>query len=83
MSRIKDITLAPSGADKIAWVQSYMPILNTVKAEFEKTRPFAGMRISMSIHLVDLSVSPVYMSVVRLFKLYCGRKYGYSIIFVF
>ena len=51
MSRIKDITLAPSGADKIAWVQSYMPILNTVKAEFEKTKPFQGMRISMSIHL--------------------------------
>ncbi len=51
MSQIKDITLAPSGADKIAWVASYMPILNSVKAEFEKTRPFAGMRIAMSIHL--------------------------------
>ncbi len=51
MSRIKDISLAPSGADKIAWVASYMPILNSIKEEFERTRPFAGMRIAMSIHL--------------------------------
>ncbi|MBE6601886.1 MAG: adenosylhomocysteinase [Ruminococcaceae bacterium] len=51
MSRIKDINLAPSGADKIAWVASYMPILNTIKAEFERTLPFKGMKIAMSIHL--------------------------------
>ena len=51
MSQIKDINLAPSGADKISWVASYMPILNTIKAEFEKTKPFAGKKISMSIHL--------------------------------
>ena len=51
MSRIHDISLAPSGADKIAWVQSYMPILNTVKREFEQTLPFKGMKIAMSIHL--------------------------------
>ncbi|MBQ9806465.1 MAG: adenosylhomocysteinase [Clostridia bacterium] len=51
MSRIKDIKLAPSGADKIAWVASYMPILNAVKEEFERTKPFRGMKISMSIHL--------------------------------
>lgn len=51
MSNIKDISLAPSGADKIAWVQSYMPILNSIKEEFEKTKPFRGLRISMSIHL--------------------------------
>ena len=51
MSQIKDMKLAPSGADKIAWVTSYMPILNSVKEEFERTKPFAGMKISMSIHL--------------------------------
>ena len=51
MSKIKDIKLAPSGADKIAWVASYMPILNRVKEEFERTKPFAGMTIAMSIHL--------------------------------
>ena len=51
MSQIKDVKLAPSGADKIAWVASYMPILNSIKADFEKTQPFAGKRIAMSIHL--------------------------------
>ena len=51
MSDIKDIKLAPSGADKIAWVASYMPILNSIKADFEKTKPFAGKKIAMSIHL--------------------------------
>ncbi len=51
MSDIKDIRLAPSGADKIAWVASYMPILNSIKAEFERTQPFKGKRIAMSIHL--------------------------------
>jgi len=51
MSQIKDIALAPSGADKIAWVASYMPILNHIKKEFEETKPFRGMKIAMSIHL--------------------------------
>ena len=51
MHRIKDISLAKSGKDKIDWVASYMPILNTIRAEFEKTKPFAGKKISMSIHL--------------------------------
>lgn len=51
MNRIKDINLSRTGADKIEWVSSYMPILNAIKAEFEKTLPFKGKKISMSIHL--------------------------------
>ena len=51
MSDILDISLAPSGHDKINWVRSYMPILNSIRAEFERTKPFSGMKISMSIHL--------------------------------
>ena len=51
MSDIKDISLAPSGTDKINWVRSYMPALNSIREEFEKTKPFAGKKISMSIHL--------------------------------
>ena len=51
MSDIKDISLAPSGRDKINWVASYMPILNTIKEDFIKNQPFKGMKISMSIHL--------------------------------
>ena len=51
MSDIKDIKLAPSGHDKIDWVASYMPILNTIKKDFIKNQPFKGLKISMSIHL--------------------------------
>ena len=51
MSDIRDERLAPSGRAKIEWVRDYMPILNRIRAEFEKTRPFAGKTIAMSIHL--------------------------------
>lgn len=51
MSEIKDIRLAPSGKDKINWVASYMPVLNIIREGFERTQPFAGMKIAMSIHL--------------------------------
>ena len=42
---------AQSGYDKINWVRSYMPVLNAIRAEFEQTKPFKGMTISMSIPL--------------------------------
>lgn len=51
MSDIKDISLAPSGRDKIDWVKSYMPILNSIRSGFESSLPFKGKKISMSIHL--------------------------------
>ena len=51
MSNIKDIQLAPSGKDKIEWVRSYMPVLNCIREDFEREQPFAGLKISMSIHL--------------------------------
>ena len=51
MTDIKNMKLAPSGADKIDWVASYMPILNSIKERFEKEKPFLGKKIAMSIHL--------------------------------
>jgi len=51
MSDIKDISLAPSGWDKINWVKSYMPVLNIIHEQFEREKPFLGKKISMSIHL--------------------------------
>jgi len=43
--------LAEQGRDKINWAKAYMPLLNGIKADFEKTQPFKGLRITMSIHL--------------------------------
>lgn len=50
-SSIRDISLAESGRQKIAWVKSYMPILSGLEEEFKKTRPFEGVKISLSVHL--------------------------------
>ncbi len=51
MSDIKDINLAPTGKDKIEWVRSYMPALNTIREDFEREKPFEGLKIAMSIHM--------------------------------
>ena len=51
MSNIRDISLAPSGEKKIDWVRRNMPLLNGIKAEFEEEKPFAGLRIALSVHM--------------------------------
>ena len=48
---IRDITLAPSGRQKIEWVKNNMPLLYGLEEEFKKTKPFAGVKISLSVHL--------------------------------
>ena len=51
MSNINNPSLWESGKDKIEWVRSYMPLLSSIEKEFQATKPFRGMKISMSIHL--------------------------------
>ncbi len=51
MNTIRDISLAPSGEKKIAWVEAHMPLLRSIATEFERTQPFAGLRIALSVHL--------------------------------
>lgn len=48
---IRDISLAPSGHQKIEWVKNNMPILNGLEEEFIQTKPFEGLKISLSVHL--------------------------------
>lgn len=48
---IKDISLAAEGRKKINWVSEHMPILNTLKNQFLKERPFQNKRIAISVHL--------------------------------
>jgi len=50
-SCIRDIALAASGNQKIEWVKSNMPLLRSLEADFEETKPFAGLRLTVSIHL--------------------------------
>ena len=44
---IRDITLAPSGHQKIEWVKNNMPLLRGLEEEFVKTKPFEGVKISL------------------------------------
>jgi adenosylhomocysteinase (EC 3.3.1.1) len=50
-SLIRDISLADSGRRKIEWARRHMPILSGLEEEFKKTRPFEGVKISLSVHL--------------------------------
>lgn len=50
-SKIKDIALAPSGHDKINWVKNFMPVMNAIEKEYSVTKPFAGKRMVMTMHL--------------------------------
>ena len=51
VSRIKDISLAPSGEMKINWVERNMPVLRGIGEDFKKEKPFAGMKVALSVHL--------------------------------
>ena len=48
---IRDLSLAPSGHQKIEWVKNNMPLLRSFEEEFLKTKPFEGIKISLSVHL--------------------------------
>ena len=48
---IRDISLAPSGVDKILWAWRNMPLLRDIEAAFAAEKPFAGLKIALSIHL--------------------------------
>ena len=51
MSVVKDMSLAESGRRKIQWVRDFMPALSGIEARFEKEKPFAGLRVTVSVHL--------------------------------
>ena len=51
MSMIRDINLAPSGENKIEWVRRNCPLLRSLEEDFLASKPFAGKRIALSIHL--------------------------------
>ena len=48
---IREMKLAPLGRQKIEWVKNHMPLLKGLYDEFNKDKPFQGIKISLSIHL--------------------------------
>lgn len=50
-SIVRDPSLAPAGQKKIDWVQRRMSLLNKIREEFERDKPFKKLRLALSIHL--------------------------------
>ncbi len=48
---VKDINLAPSGMLKIDWAYRNMPVLRAIEAELIEEKPFAGLKVSVSVHV--------------------------------
>ena len=51
MSEIRDVNLFESGERKIQWVKANMPLLRGIEKEFDEEKPFAGLRVALSVHL--------------------------------
>lgn len=61
VSTLRNPGLAPEGHLRINWVRAHMPILAQLEKEYDQTKPFAGHRIAMSIHL---EAKTAYMAMV-------------------
>ena len=57
MSKVKDMSLAPEGVRKIEWVQKHMPVLESIKKEYEETQPFKGITIGSCLHLEPKTIN--------------------------
>ena len=51
MSIVRNIDLFESGQQKIDWVKAHMPVLRSIEKDFKETKPFAGKKVALSIHL--------------------------------
>jgi len=50
-SKVKDISLADKGREKIEWAKRWMVVLRKIGERFEKEKPFEGLKIGMALHL--------------------------------
>ena len=48
---VKDLALADAGKRRIEWAFGSMPVLQTIRKQFIKTQPLAGVRISACLHV--------------------------------
>ena len=49
--KVADLSLADAGRLKIEWAESRMPVLMKLRAEYAKTQPFAGYKITGCLHV--------------------------------
>jgi len=48
---VKDIKMAQQGESRIEWARRHMPVLNYIKAEYEKTKPLKGVNVIACLHV--------------------------------
>jgi adenosylhomocysteinase len=48
---IKDLDLAPAGRLRIEWAEREMPVLRHIREQFEREKPFRGVRLSGCLHI--------------------------------
>lgn len=51
VSDVKDLALADGGKRRIEWAFQSMPVLQTVRKQFIKSQPLAGIRIAACLHV--------------------------------
>ena len=50
-SIVKDPALAEAGEKRIEWARRHMPVLESIKQEFERELPLKGARIVACLHV--------------------------------
>ena len=48
---VADLSLAPAGADRIAWAAEQMPVLAQIRERFAAERPLEGIRVAACLHV--------------------------------
>src|SRR5487761_2409611 len=48
---VKDLSLADAGKRRIEWAAQSMPVLATIRKQFIKTQPLAGIRVAACLHV--------------------------------
>ncbi|VUT25376.1 MAG: S-adenosyl-L-homocysteine hydrolase [Candidatus Methanolliviera sp. GoM_asphalt] len=51
MNYIKDIKLADEGKKRIAWAERNMPVLSSIKKEFERDKPLKDVKVAACLHV--------------------------------
>ena len=50
-SMVRDLKLKPIGKDLMTWVEDWMPVLNLMREEFRREKPFRGLAVGICLHL--------------------------------
>ncbi|MCH8268144.1 MAG: adenosylhomocysteinase [Acidobacteria bacterium] len=48
---VKDLGLADTGKLRLEWADQFMPVLTTIRKQFEKKQPLKGIRVSACLHV--------------------------------